>query len=90
MSTILHLHNDVFTLISGAIDVKNNVSTIRRNANLLIVFKFELCDFEFIFKQIVEKSNEQVLANFPTKDMFKSPIGKRVYKFRHTTYSALW
>ena len=83
MRLVLHFHDDVIARVGGAVDVVDHASQVGREGQLLLVVVGHVGDAPFSHEQVVEKVDEERLAELLAEDAFESPVGEGVNESSH-------
>ena len=75
---VLHFQDESLASVGFAENIVDNASLIFGLKQLLLVFKYYVLDLELSLQQIVEKANQQILAEFLTEEALEAPIGEGV------------
>ena len=75
---VLHFQDESLASVGFAENIVDNASLIFGLGQLLLVFEYYVLDVELSLQQIVEKANQQILAEFLTEDALEAPIGEGV------------
>ena len=75
---VLHFQDESLARVGFAENIVDNASLIFGLGQLLLVFKYYVLDVELSLQQIVEKANQQILAEFLTEEALEAPIGEGV------------
>ena len=81
--TILHLHNNLFTIVCRTEEIEHDVAVIVRFRNLLCIAEVQIGDPHFSCKKSVEEVYEQIFRYVSPEDVLKAPIGEGVDEFCH-------
>ena len=76
--SVLHLKDEMLIIVGNTIDIKDAATEIIRFSKLFLILECNVLDLKFAIKQVVQKINQQVLAELLTEETLKAPIGKRV------------
>ena len=82
---VLHLHDDVFTLVGLTIDVVYQRPVFLKQSRLFLVEEGEVDDMFLALEQTVEEVEQQRFGQFLTEDSLETYIGKRINVFDHIT-----
>ena len=81
--TVLHFHDDMVAGVGRAIDVVDHAALVVGVSQLFLVVVEYIGDAPFAFEQVVEKINEQWLAELLPENAFESPVSEGVDEFSH-------
>ena len=70
-------------IVGNTIDIKDAATEIIRFSKQFLVLECYVLDLKFAFKQVVQKINQQVLAELLTEETLEAPISKGVDVFTH-------
>ena len=76
--SVLHLNDEMFIIVGNTIDVKDAATEIISISKLFLILECYVLDLKLTFKQVVQKINQQVLAELLTEETLEAPIGKGV------------
>ena len=65
-------------IVGNTIDIKDAATEIIRFSRLFLILECYVLDLKFAFKQVIQKINQQVLAELLTEETFEAPVGKGV------------
>ena len=74
----MHLIDEMLVMVGYTIDIKDAATEIIRISKLFLILECYVLDLKLAFKQVVQKINQQVLAELLTEETLEAPIGKRV------------
>ena len=63
-------------IVGNTIDIKDAATEIIRFSRQFLVLECYVLDLKFTFKQVVQKINQQVLAELLTEETLEAPVGK--------------
>ncbi len=81
--SVLHFHNEMLTRFGRAIDVVNHATVAHEFGQQFLVQKRDIPDLLFVYKQVVQKVDQQVFADFLFENPLKPRVGKGVDKAWH-------
>ena len=76
--SVLHLNDEMLVIVGYTIDIKDAATEIIRFSKLFLILECYVLDLKFAIKQVVQKINQQVLAELLTEETLEAPIGKGV------------
>ena len=68
----------MLVIVGNTIDIKDAATEIIRFSRQFLILECYVLDLKFAFKQVVQKINQQVLAELLTEETLEAPIGKGV------------
>ena len=91
--SVLHLNDEMLVIVGYTIDIKDAATEIIRFSKLFLILECYVLDLKFAFKQVVQKINQQVLAELLTEETLEAPVGKGVdvstHKNRFILYNSV-
>src|SRR5574344_1519644 len=76
--SVLHLNDEMLIIVGNTIDVKDAATEIISISKLFLILECYALDLKLTFKQVVQKINQQVLAELLTEETLEAPVGKGV------------
>ena len=64
-------------IVGNTIDVKDAATEIISISKLFLIIECDVLDLKLTLKQVVQKINQQDLAELLTEETLEAPIGKR-------------
>ena len=80
VETVLHLHDDVFTRLSQAVQVVDNPRIRHAVRVVFLVQKNQVRNTVLTCQQLVQQRDKQLLAGWLPEDNLESDVGKRIHK----------
>ena len=68
----------MLVIVGNTIDIKDAATEIIRISKLFLILECYVLDLKLAFKQVVQKNNQQVLAELLTEETLEAPVGKGV------------
>ena len=68
----------MFIIVGNTIDIKDAATEIIRISKLFLILECYVLGSKLTFKQVVQKINQQVLAELLTEETLEAPVGKGV------------
>ena len=91
--SVLHLNDEMLVIVGYTIDIKDAATEIIRFSKLFLILECYVLDLKLTFKQVVQKINQQVLAELLTEETLEAPVGKGVdvstHKNRFILYNSV-
>ena len=76
--SVLHLNDEMLVIVGNTIDIKDAATEIISISKLFLILECYVLDLKLTFKQVVQKINQQVLAELLTEETLEAPVGKGV------------
>lgn len=73
----------MISIIGFTINIKDAATQIFGICQLLFILEGDIPDMHFVNQQVVQETNQQILAEFLSEEAFESPIGEGVNIFTH-------
>ena len=76
--SVLHLNDKMLAIVGYTIDIKDAATEIICISRLFLILECYVLDLKLAFKQVIQKINQQVLAELLTEETLEAPVGKGV------------
>lgn len=73
----------MISIIGFTINIKDATTQIFWICQLLFILEGDIPDMHFVNQQVIQETNQQVLAEFLSEEAFEAPIGEGVNIFTH-------
>lgn len=83
--SVLHLNDEMLVIVGNTIDIKDAAAEIISISSQFLILECYILDLKLAFKQVIQKINQQVLAELLTEETLKAPVGKGVDVSTHNS-----